>query len=107
MGLFDFGKPRQKGITDYELKEHGSRLVNRFHAAFKGSFTSRKQKQAILDSALHMTGDRDYGMSSSQKGGIITGDEFESMVSDYESKGLFTKDEGKRLRDAAKDALSD
>lgn len=102
-----FGKRPQKGISSYELKEHGARLANRLHGVFKGSLPVRHRKQEILDAALHMTGDRDYGAPSTQKGGVVTGDEFEGMVKDYEQKGVFTKDEGQRLRDAAKDALKD
>ena len=102
-----FGKPRQKGISAYELREHGARLTNRLHGAFKGAFSTRQRKQEILDSALHMTGDRDYGMSASQREGVVTPDEFEGMVKNYEEKGIFTNDEAQRLRDTAKDALRD
>ena len=102
-----FGKPRQKGISAYELKEHGARLANRLHGEFKGTFGTRHRKQEILDSALHMTGDRDYGSPTHQKEGVITPDEFEGMLKNYEEKGIFTKDEAQRLRDSAKDALKD
>lgn len=106
MSFFGFGKRPEKGISEYELKSHGNRLTNRLHAAFTGSRESKERKREILDAALHMSGDKDYGAPSSQHGGVVTREEFEGAVNEYEKDGLFSKDEAKRLRDSANDALN-
>jgi nitrous oxidase accessory protein NosD len=106
MGIF--GKKPVKGISEYELKEHGNKLSNQLHSVFNShSKNIRDQKRAILDSALGLAGDRDANMSSSQKGGTIQTDEFESVVGGFEKKGIFSKDEASRLRAIARDALKD
>jgi hypothetical protein len=103
-----WGKKPVKGISDTELKEHGNRLANRLHSAFDGhSKNIRDQKRAILDSALGLTLDRDTNMSSGQKHGVVQSDEFEAVVGGLEKKGVFSKDEAARLRNAARDALND
>jgi uncharacterized protein YeeX (DUF496 family) len=104
MGLF--GKRPVKGISDYELKDHGNRLTNRLHAAFTDNTKHmRDQKRALLDTALGLVNDRDANMAPTQKKGIIQADEFESVVSSFEKQGMFSKDEAAHLRRTAHDAL--
>jgi hypothetical protein len=106
MGLF--GKRPVKGISEYELKEHGNRLTNRLHAVFNGNTRHmRDQKRAILDHALGLAGDRDANMTSAQTKGVIQSDEFDAVVGGLEKQGIFSKDEAAHLRDAARDALKD
>ncbi len=101
-----FGGHRQKGITEHELTAHHNRLLNRLHGSFHGSRATRKRKQQILDVALSMSSDKDYGAARNQKG-VITPDEFDTIVDSYTKEGVFRESEAKELRDAARDALDD
>lgn len=100
-----FGSPRQKGISDYELRAKGGRLMNRMSAGFEGSRTTRQRKRDLLDAAFAMTGDKDYGASHRQ-GGLTTKEEFNHMLKHYQDKGIFSEREVSHIRKAANDALN-
>lgn len=106
MGLF--GSKPKKGISEYELTEHGHRLEHRLDAAFNDrSKRIREEKRSILKHALGMNMDRDPNMPITQKKGVIQADEFENVVGGLEKTGVFTKKEADQLRATARDALKD
>jgi len=102
-----FGKRSPKGITQYELTARGGQLRNRLHEAFRGRpHTIRDRNEKLLDAALGMTGDKDFG-DRRPGPGVTTKEEFNSMVETYEKQGIFSKKAADKLRDAARDALND
>jgi hypothetical protein len=100
-----FGTPRQKGISDYELRAKGGRLMGRMSSGFEGSRATRQRKRNLLDAAFAMTGDKDYG-SSHHQGGLTSKEEFDHMLKNYQEKGIFSEREVSHIRKAANDALN-